>query len=61
MKTSDLKTTVPFAKRPLKWWIFEPLIPAEAIRGGKALDIGYNAGYHSILLRAKYDMEVTDG
>lgn len=59
VKTSDLKTTEPFAKYPSKWWQFEPLIPTEAIRGGKALDIGFNRGYHSILLRSKYDMEVT--
>lgn len=59
VKTSDLKTIEPFTKHPSKLWQFEPLIPADAIRGGKALDIGFNAGYHSILLRTKYDMEVT--
>lgn len=58
-KTTDLRTMEPFAKRPSKLWQFEPRIPAEAIRGGKALDIGFNAGYHSILLRSKYGMEVT--
>ena len=59
VKTSDLQTAQPFTRHPSKWWHFERFIPDEAIRGGKALDVGFNAGYHSILLRSEYGMEVT--
>src|SRR5918998_856110 len=60
VKTSCLQTTVCLQKRPLeKWKQFESLIPAEAISGGTALDIRYNAGLYSIMLHCKYDMEVT--
>lgn len=60
VKTSDpwVKTTEPYTRHPTKLWHWEPLIPAETIRGGKALDIGSLDGCHSLLLRHKYDMEV---
>lgn len=54
-----VKTIEPYTNRPIKFWLWEPLIPAEAIRGGKALDVGSYDGCQSLLLRSKYDMEVT--
>ncbi len=59
VKTTDVATAEPFTGLPSKWGLFEPYVPAESIRGGRALDIGFNAGHHSLLLRTEYDMEVT--
>ena len=48
-----------FTRFPLaKWDVFAKAIPAEAIRGGKALDVGSNIGHHSFNLRTRYDMDV---
>ncbi len=58
--------TSEFAKAPFftpdpanKWHLFKDHIPEEALRGGRALDVGSNIGHYSIFLRSKLDMSVT--
>jgi tRNA (mo5U34)-methyltransferase len=59
VRTSEFRTMAHFTRFPLaKWDVFAKAIPAEAIQGGKALDIGSNIGHHSFNLRTRYDMDV---
>jgi tRNA (mo5U34)-methyltransferase len=59
VRTSEFRTMAHFTRFPLtKWDVFAREIPAEAIRGGKALDVGSNIGHHSFNLRTRYDMDV---
>ena len=60
LKTTDFETTTPFTNDPLnKVRALEAHIPMEDLRGGYALDIGFNAGYNSIYLAQTYGMSVT--
>lgn len=60
VKTSDLQTTTPFTRTPLnKINALEAHLPMEDLKGGRALDIGFNAGYNSIYLATRYGMKVT--
>ncbi|MBI2994295.1 MAG: methyltransferase domain-containing protein [Gammaproteobacteria bacterium] len=60
VRTSQLKTTQPYTAAPLlKLQTLARHLPMEALRGGRALDIGCNAGYNSIHLAQAYGMSVT--
>jgi tRNA (mo5U34)-methyltransferase len=59
VRTTEFRTMAHFTRFPLaKWDVFARAISAEAIRGGKALDVGSNIGHHSFNLRTTYDMDV---
>ncbi|HIA01232.1 MAG TPA: hypothetical protein EYN66_04885 [Myxococcales bacterium] len=60
LKTTDFETTTPFTKEPLnKIRALEKHLPWKELAGGRALDIGFNAGYNSVYLAQTYDMKVT--
>lgn len=59
VRTSELSRAEPFVEHPLaKWHVFGRRLPEEALRGGRALDVGSNIGHYSLLLRERYGMEV---
>ena len=52
VRTTEFQAMAHFTRFPLaKWDVFAKAISAEAIRGGKRIDIGSNIGHHSFNLR----------
>ncbi len=60
LKTSDFGTREPFNPRPLfKIKTVAQRIPLHDLRGGVALDVGFNTAYNAMHLAQTYDMTVT--
>jgi 2-polyprenyl-3-methyl-5-hydroxy-6-metoxy-1,4-benzoquinol methylase len=60
VRTSELTQASQFFVPHLlaKWHVFQSVIPEEAIRGRRVLDVGSNIGHFSLFLRQRYGMEV---
>lgn len=60
VRTSEFERAPFFVENPVnKWHVFKDHIPEEALRDGKALDVGSNIGHYSIFLRSRFGMTVT--
>jgi hypothetical protein len=59
VRTSEFEHGAFFVEHPLaKWHAVKDRIPASALRGRRALDIGTNIGHFPIFLRRTFDMDV---